>query len=71
MMLPSLEKGQDQNDEKLQEGKMRGSVGVSILGMALLSTQKENVWVSRVLRRCSDTRGTELAVRSWSFLNVL
>lgn len=34
-VLPSLEKGQDQNDEKLQGKKMRGSVGIFILGVAL------------------------------------
>lgn len=36
-VLPSLEKGQDQNDEKLQGNKMRGSVGVFILGVAVVS----------------------------------
>lgn len=49
-VLPSLEKGQDQNDAQLREEKMSGSLGILVLGTDLVPALKENVWVSRALR---------------------
>lgn len=46
-VLSSLEKGQDQNDEKLREEERRASVGTFILRVATGPSLKENVWVSR------------------------
>lgn len=63
-VLSSLEKGQDQNDEKLWEEKMSLSVCTLILSTALGPSLKEKVWVSRGRRvtNFSDPQVRELAV---------
>lgn len=72
MVLSSLEKGQDQNDEKLQKEKMSLSEGTFILNPSV-PLLKESVWVSKALRM-SRTQTPHL--ESWlhaplSFQNVL